>query len=64
MAKILLSRRCNISRSSAILAVASKASKSLQAIYVNKSLLWRLFVIPVTPIEIENYKDLHCWPTL
>jgi hypothetical protein len=30
--------------------------------YINKLLLWRLFVIPVTPNEIENYKDLHCWP--
>jgi hypothetical protein len=27
--------------------------------YINKSLLWRLFVTPVTPNEIENYKDLQ-----
>jgi hypothetical protein len=47
-----------------ILAVASKASRSLRASYINKSLLWRLFVIPVTPIEIKNDKDLHCWPTM
>jgi hypothetical protein len=32
--------------------------------YINKSLLWRLFVTPVTPNVIENYKDLHCWPSL
>jgi hypothetical protein len=33
-------------------------------VHYNKSLLWRLFVISVTPNEIQNYKDLHCWPTL